>query len=99
MQTLRARDARDWTEDDDALLGAILSLRREWRARGGHVALADLGLETPCVTYVVSGLCPKHGQFVAEWTGRLREPLPLEARCSAADRGRCAETSPVFVLV
>ncbi len=51
------------------------------------------------VTFVLSGVCPRHGQFVREWTGRRSDPLPLEARCGAAERGRCHETVPVFVLV
>ena len=70
MQALRSRAAREWTEDDDALLDAILALRDAWRDREGKLTLRDFGIETRCVTYVISGLCPKHGQFVTEWTGR-----------------------------
>jgi hypothetical protein len=36
---------------------------------------------------------------VSDWTGRITDPVPLEARCTARGRARCAETSPVFVLV
>jgi hypothetical protein len=93
------RLAREWTDQDDALLAAILSLRERWDARGGRLTLPDLELETTLVTLVVSGLCPRHGQFVTEWTGRKTDPFPLEARCPAGDRGRCHETSPVYVLV
>jgi len=99
VQALRSRAAREWTEDDDALLGAILALRDAWRDREGKLTLRDFGIETRCVTYVISGLCPKHGQFVTEWTGRHGESVPLEGRCSAAEQGRCVEMSPVFVLV
>jgi hypothetical protein len=93
------RPARDWTEEDDALLAAILALREIWDARAGRLTLADLELDATLVCLVVSGLCPRHGQFVTEWTGRRTDPFPLEARCPAAERGRCWETSPVYVLV
>ena len=96
MQALTARAAAVWCENDDALLAAILSLRDLWRVNEGRPTLRDLGLDARCATFVVSGLCPKHGQFVGEWTGRVTDPLPLEARCSD---GRCPELSPVFVLV
>jgi hypothetical protein len=90
---------REWTADDDALLGAILALRTAWRDSHGRLTLTRLELDPHLVTFVVSGLCPKHGQFVREWSGRLSDPLPLEARCPVGESGRCAETSPVFVLV
>ena len=90
---------REWTADDDALLGAILSLREAWRESRGRLTLARLELDPHLVTFVVSGLCPKHGQFVSEWSGRPSDALPLEARCPAGESGRCAETTPVFVLV
>jgi len=90
---------REWTADDDALLGAILSLREAWRECRGRVTLARLELDPHLVTFMVSGLCSKHGQFVSEWSGRLSDPLPLEARCPVGESGRCAETAPVFVLV
>jgi hypothetical protein len=93
------RRPRAWSETDDRMLDAILWLRRVWAHKDGRVTLTDLGLDARLVTFVVSGLCPKHGQFVSEWTGRTSDPVPLEARCSAAERGRCHETSPVFVLV
>jgi hypothetical protein len=98
---MRAKDRRPraWSEHDDAMLDAILWLRRVWAHREARVTLADLGLDAGLVTFVVSGLCPRHGQFVSEWTGRRSDPVPLEARCSAAELGRCGETSPVFVLV
>lgn len=99
MRTELAPVRRDWTEDDDALLGAILALRQTWSARDGHVTLADLGLDPRLATFVLSGVCPRHGQFVREWTGRATDALPIEARCSVADRGRCHEVAPVFVLV
>lgn len=99
MQAVRARPERAWTEHDDALLLAILSLREIWREREGHVSLADLALDARCATFAISGLCPKHGQFVTEWIGRPTDALPLESRCPAAEQGRCAEMSPVFVLV
>ena len=54
------RPVREWTERDDALLDAILAVRR---------------------------LC------------RCTDPVPMEARCPAAETGRCGETSPVYVLV
>lgn len=90
---------REWTEDDDALLAAILALRETWRQCRGRVTLPRLELDPRLVTFVLSGVCSRHGQFVREWTGRLSDPLPLEARCSAADSGGCHEISPVFVLV
>ncbi len=90
---------REWTERDDALLDAILAVRRLWDEHDGQVTLAALELDTRLVTFVVSGLCPRHGQFVAEWTGRCTDPVPMEARCPAAETGRCGETSPVYVLV
>ena len=93
------RPFRGWTQDDDAHLDAILALRERWRERRGRVRLADCDLETKLVTFVVSGVCPRHGQFVSEWTGRLNDALPLEARCAAGDGQRCDVTSPVFVLV
>jgi hypothetical protein len=93
------RAPREWTADDDALLGAILSLREAWRECRGRVTLATLELDPHLVTLMISGLCPKHGQFVREWSGRLSDPLPLEARCPVGESGRCSETSPVFVLV
>lgn len=98
---MRAQAGRrhGWTPDDDAMLDAILWLRRVWAHKANGVTLADLGLDPHLVTFVVSGLCPRHGQFVTEWTGRTCDPVPLEARCSAAETGRCGETSPVFVLV
>ena len=93
------RPAREWTDQDDALLAAILALRERWDARAGRLTLADLDLDASLVIFVVSGLCPRHGQFVTEWTGRRHDPFPLEARCPAGERGRCQETSPVYVLV
>ncbi len=88
-----------WTADDDALLDSILALRTAWEEHRGQVTLAALGLDPALVTFVVSGLCPKHGQFVAEWTGRACDRPPLEARCPGANERRCGELSPVFVLV
>jgi len=93
------RQAREWTDQDDAMLDAILGLEKIWEERGGTVTLAMLELDARLVTFVVSGLCPRHGQFVADWTGRSTDPIPLEARCPAAESGRCWETSPVYVLV
>ena len=90
---------REWTEQDDALLGSILVVRRLWDESGGRLTLAALELDARLVTFVVSGLCPRHGQFVAEWTGRCTDPVPMETRCPAAESGRCSETSPVYVLV
>lgn len=90
---------REWTEDDDALLGTILSLRATWAQCRGRVTLARLALDPRLATFVLSGVCPRHGQFVREWTGRVADSPPLEASCSAADRGRCHEIAPVFVLV
>ena len=96
---MRGQARRPWSEHDDAMLDSILWLRRVWSHREEKVTLRDLGLDPTVVTFVVSGHCPRHGQFVSEWTGRRSDPVPLEARCSAADSGRCGETSPVFVLV
>ena len=93
------RPGREWTDQDDAMLDAILGLEKIWEERGGTVTLAMLELDARLVTFVVSGLCPRHGQFVADWTGRSTDPIPLEARCPAAESGRCWETSPVYVLV
>ena len=93
------RPAREWTEQDDVMLDAILGLGNIWDERDGQVTLAALQLDARLVTFVVSGLCPRHGQFVADWTGRCTDPVPLEARCPAAESGRCWETSPVYVLV
>lgn len=93
------RPAREWTDQDDTMLDAILGLEQLWAERGGRVTLATLELDARLVTFVVSGLCPRHGQFVADWTGRSTDPIPLEARCPAAESGRCWETSPVYVLV
>ena len=93
------RRGREWTDQDDAMLDAILGLEKIWAERGGAVTLAMLELDARLVTFVVSGLCPRHGQFVADWTGRCTDPIPLEARCPAAESGRCWETSPVYVLV
>lgn len=90
---------RPWTEDDDALLSSIITLRALWNERGGRVTVGELGLDTRLQTLVVSGVCPRHGQFVAEWTGRVADRPPLEARCPAGGGTRCAELSPVFVLV
>jgi hypothetical protein len=90
---------REWTDDDDALLSSIVALRTLWNGHGGRVTVAELGLEARLVTLVVSGVCPRHGQFVAEWTGRVADRPPLEARCPAGGGTRCAEISPVFVLV
>lgn len=93
------RPVREWTDRDDTMLTAILALRETWERQGGTVRLGDLGIDARLVTFVVSGLCPRHGQFVSDWTGRHSDPVPLEARCPAADSGRCSETSPVYVLV
>jgi hypothetical protein len=93
------RPAREWTEHDDAMLEAILGLGGIWEAHAGRVTLEHLQLDARLVTFVVSGLCPRHGQFVADWTGRCSDPIPLEARCPAGESGRCSETSPVYVLV
>ena len=93
------RQGREWTDQDDAMLDAILGLEKIWAEGGGRVTLAMLELDARLVTFVVSGLCPRHGQFVADWTGRCTDPIPLEARCPAAESGRCWETSPVYVLV
>jgi hypothetical protein len=90
---------RRWGADDDAHLDAILALRELWRERRGRVRLADCALEARLVTFVVSGLCPRHGQFVSEWSGRVQDSLPLEARCPVGDGSRCDQTTPVFVLV
>jgi hypothetical protein len=95
----QARPAREWTEQDDAMLDAILALRDRWQEHDGQLTLAALELDARLVTFVVSGLCPRHGQFVADWTGRCSDPIPLEARCPASESGRCSETSPVYVLV
>jgi hypothetical protein len=97
MQASRRRAA--WTEHDDALLDAILALRTRWDEHGGHVTLAQCGVETRLVTAVVSGLCSRHGQFVTEWTGRAGDRPPLDARCPATVPMRCTERCPVFVLV
>jgi hypothetical protein len=98
---MRAQEqaTRTWTERDDDMLDAILALEKIWEERGGQVTLAALAIDARLVTFVVSGLCPRHGQFVADWTGRCTDPIPLEARCPAAESGRCWETSPVYVLV
>ena len=93
------RPGREWTAQDDAMLDAIIGLEKLWDERSGRVTLAMLELDARLVTFVVSGLCPRHGQFVADWTGRCTDPIPLEARCPAAESGRCSETSPVYVLV
>jgi hypothetical protein len=93
------RQSREWTEQDDQMLQAILDLEKIWEERSGRVSLAALELDARLVTFVVSGLCPRHGQFVSDWTGRCTDPVPLEARCPAAESGRCWETSPVYVLV
>jgi hypothetical protein len=93
------RPGREWTADDDAHLECLLALRRLWHERDARVTLPDCDLEPKLVTFVVSGLCPRHGQFVVEWTGRPGDPLPLEARCSAGRCRACSVTSPVFVLV
>lgn len=90
---------RVWSDGDDAFLDAILALRRIWEEGKAHVTLRDLGLRADLVTFVVSGLCPHHGQFVTEWTGRTTDSPPLEAACPVSERGRCGVTSPVFVLV
>ncbi len=95
----RMRPVREWNEQDDALLDSILAVRRVWDESGGHLTLAALELDTRLVTFVVSGLCPRHGQFVSEWTGRCTDPVPMESRCPASETGRCSETSPVYVLV
>lgn len=95
----RRKPGRVWTEADDGFLDTILALRRLWDEAGARLTLHALGLDTRLVTFVVSGLCPHHGQFVREWTGRAMDPPPLEARCSASERGMCGVTSPVFVLV
>ena len=98
---MRAQElpVRVWTEQADALLESILVVRGLWDESGGRLTLAALALDARLVTFVVSGLCPRHGQFVAEWTGRGTDPVPMEARCPAAETGRCRETSPVYVLV
>ncbi len=44
-------------------------------------------------------LALRHAWRESEWTGLAAEPIPLEARCSAGEPGRCVMTSPVFVLV
>lgn len=93
------RQAREWTEQDDVLLDAILAVRRLWDEHDGALTLATLELDARLVTFVVSGLCSRHGQFVAEWTGRCTDGVPMEVRCPAAESGRCSETSPVYVLV
>lgn len=98
MQATARRRPRQWTADDDAHLDAILALAEVWRARHGHVTLADLELDPRLATFVVAGMCAKHGQFVKEWTGRIGEEIPLEV-CCPGDRGHCAEIVPVFVLV
>ena len=90
---------RVWTEQEDALLESILVIRQLWDEGGGRLTLAALELDARLVSFVVSGLCPRHGQFVAEWTGRCTDPVPMEARCPASETGRCGETSPVYVLV
>jgi hypothetical protein len=89
---------RRWSEHDDVMLDAILWLRRVWAKQHERVSLADLGLDPTLATFTVSGLCPRHGQFVSEWTGRVGDTVPVEARCSASRRG-CNETAPVFVVV
>lgn len=90
---------REWTRHDDQMLDAILELERLWDANGGRVTLGALGMDARLVTFVVSGLCPRHGQFVSEWVARLGDPLPMEVRCPAGESGRCTETLPVYVLV
>ena len=81
------------------MLEAILEFGKIWDERDGQVTLAALELDARLVTFVVSGLCSRHGQFLADWIGRCIDPVPLEARCPAAESGRCWETSLVYVLV
>ncbi|HEY6957544.1 MAG TPA: hypothetical protein VI814_01835 [Candidatus Limnocylindria bacterium] len=96
---MQAAPHREWTEQDDALLDAILALRARWEEHRGALTLEQCALDPHLTTVVVSGLCSRHGQFVAEWTGRAGDRAPLDARCPAALPMRCTERCPVFVLV
>ncbi|OLC57990.1 MAG: hypothetical protein AUH85_01935 [Chloroflexi bacterium 13_1_40CM_4_68_4] len=75
------RTAVRWSAADDAALDAILSLERIWGEKGGHVTLADLGLDARLRVLSIAANCIAHGNFAREWVGCLGELLPEEIAC------------------
>lgn len=78
--TSTPRHAR-WTAADDAALDSILALERIWDEKGGHVTLADLGLDARLRILSVEASCVAHGNFAREWVGCRGEFLPDEVAC------------------
>lgn len=95
---------------DDFALEALLAIEHAWKRahadgepssdRWGEGAsrlrLADLGFDPRLSGYAMVGFCPRHGQFVTEWTGLLADRLPEQLRCTIPSEGaRCQFYGPV----
>lgn len=99
---------------EDFALEALLAIEHAWaraHREGGpapdrwgegasRLRLADLGFDPRLRTYVMIGACPRHGEFVSEWTGLLAERLPEALRCTrVADGETCQLYGPVRPIV
>ncbi len=91
-------------------LEAILRLRSIWCSyHRGHewmldawgegpsrVRLVDLGLDPALRSWKLSAVCPFHGTFGAEWSGRRNDVPPEYVRCTTMTAGdRCAQSCAV----
>lgn len=67
-----------------------------WGEGPSRLRLADLGLDARVRSHPMVGVCPRHGEFSVEWTGRIHEEPPGFARCSAMSEGeRCPLNGPL----
>lgn len=110
--TERFADRREIAED--LALEALLAIEHAWaRAHregepltdrwgegASRLRLADLGFDPRLRTYAMIGACPRHGEFVSEWTGLLADRLPEALGCTrVADGETCRLYGPVRPIV
>lgn len=98
---------------EDFALEALVAMEAAWERahRGRELAsdvwgegpsrlrFADLGLDARVRSHAMVGMCPRHGEFAVEWTGRLNEDPPSVARCTEVSDGqRCPLNGPLMPM-
>lgn len=67
-----------------------------WGEGPSRLRLADLGFDPRLRREPMVGLCPRHGQFLTEWTGILTDRPPEDLRCTILGGSeRCELRGPV----
>lgn len=99
-----------WASAADVALDAILALRAIWAScHRGHdwrldawgegpsrVRLVDLGLDPALRSWKLSAVCPLHGTFGQEWSGRADDDPPDCIRCiGMTNDARCTQSCAV----